>query len=116
MASRRSDRFSARDALWLLVVTIIALALRLDHLYASNFVIDGDEAIVGLMAQHILNGQSWPTFYYGQHYMGSLEALLVALVGLFVGLSNFALKFVPLSLIHISEPTRLRRSRMPSSA
>ncbi len=37
-----------------------------------------DEAIVGLMARHILQGER-PTFFYGQAYMGSLDAWLVAL-------------------------------------
>ncbi|MEO0563817.1 MAG: hypothetical protein AAF125_17055, partial [Chloroflexota bacterium] len=32
-----------------------------------------DEAIVALMARHILQGEM-PTFFYGQHYMGSLNA------------------------------------------
>ena len=38
---------------------------------------NSDEAIVGLMARHILNGAR-PTFFYGQAYMGSLDAYLVA--------------------------------------
>ncbi len=41
------------------------------------FPFNSDEAIVGLMARHILEG-SWPTFFYGQAYMGSLDATLVA--------------------------------------
>ncbi len=39
---------------------------------------NSDEAIVGLMARHILRGE-WPIFFYGQAYMGSLDATLVAL-------------------------------------
>lgn len=36
-----------------------------------------DEAIVGLMARHILEG-SRPVFFYGQAYMGSLDAWITA--------------------------------------
>ncbi len=38
---------------------------------------NSDEAIVGLMARHILMGER-PVFFYGQAYMGSLDAFLVA--------------------------------------
>lgn len=39
---------------------------------------NADEAIVALMARHINQGQLMP-FFYGQSYMGSLDAILVAL-------------------------------------
>jgi len=38
---------------------------------------NSDEAIVALMARHILNGDA-PIFFYGQAYMGSLDAYLVS--------------------------------------
>lgn len=38
---------------------------------------NSDEAVVGLMARHILIGER-PVFFYGQSYMGSLDAFLVA--------------------------------------
>jgi hypothetical protein len=61
----------------LLVVMGVALAARV-LLLASNAVsFHADEAIVGLMARHILQGAR-PTFFYGQAYMGSLDAWLVA--------------------------------------
>ncbi|MFN8420032.1 MAG: glycosyltransferase family 39 protein [Anaerolineae bacterium] len=37
-----------------------------------------DEAVVGLMARHINRG-AIPIFFYGQPYMGSLDALIVAM-------------------------------------
>ncbi|MBI3977103.1 MAG: hypothetical protein HY331_02850 [Chloroflexi bacterium] len=40
---------------------------------------DGDEAVIGLMALHVLKGQI-PTYYYGQTYLGSLDAILSAAV------------------------------------
>lgn len=39
---------------------------------------NSDEAVVALMARHILQGQH-PVFFYGQAYMGSLDAYLVAM-------------------------------------
>lgn len=85
-----------REWLVLWLTLLLAAALRLDLLIASNFVIDADEAIVGLMAKHVSEGQPWPTFYYGQHYMGSLEPLLVSVLFALFGPSVYALKAVPL--------------------
>lgn len=85
-----------QDYCFLLIVLAIGFFIRLDFLIASDFVIDSDEAIVGLMAKHIREFKAFPIFYYGQHYMGSLEALMVALVSVVTGLNNYALKTVPL--------------------
>lgn len=99
------------DRTFLFLTVLAALALRLDFLFASNFVLDGDEAIVGLMAKHILDGQPVPIFYYGQHYMGSLEAILVSGLFKLFGVSSVAVKVVPLlfSLILIPLVYRLGR-------
>lgn len=48
------------------------------------FPFHSDEAVVGLIARHILQG-NWPAFFYGQAYMGSLDASLVALAFRLVG-------------------------------
>ena len=39
---------------------------------------NADEAIVALMARHINQGNI-PVFFYGQAYMGSLDAMLVSM-------------------------------------
>ena len=38
--------------------------LRFDESY-----FDSDQAIVGLMAKHLLEGRAFPLFFYGQEYM-----------------------------------------------
>ncbi|MCB0323685.1 MAG: glycosyltransferase family 39 protein [Bdellovibrionales bacterium] len=94
----------ARSEVWFLgLVLLIGLLPRLYLLTASHFGIESDEAIVGLMAKHIVEGRAWPVFYYGQAYMGSLEAFFVAGAFAVLGQSNAALKLVPLlfSLLHI---------------
>lgn len=85
-----------RERLFLWLVVVAGVVLRLDFMRASGFVIDSDEAIVGLMAKHILEGTSLPVFYYGQHYMGSLEPLCVAVAFAIFGVSSFVLQLVPL--------------------
>ena len=88
--------FFKNNYVFLIFIIIIGLVIRLDFLIASNFQIDADEAIVGLMAKHYLEGATMPVFYYGQHYMGSLEAFLAAFSFKVFGINNFALKLVPL--------------------
>ena len=92
----RDRRVRRSDFLFLLVCVLAGLALRLDFLIASDFRLDADEAVVGLMAKHIMEGTAYPVFYYGQHYMGSLEAILVAGVFSFSGVSSWGVKLVPL--------------------
>jgi 4-amino-4-deoxy-L-arabinose transferase-like glycosyltransferase len=76
------DRFSRLDQrrqIWLLLAALLCLAVLLrGALLASDSVsFHSDEAVVSLMARHILQGER-PVFFYGQAYMGSLDAWLVA--------------------------------------
>ncbi len=56
---------------------LLMLALKAGLLIASRVPFNADEAVVALMARHILGGAR-PVFFYGQAYMGSLDAYLVA--------------------------------------
>jgi hypothetical protein len=63
----------------------------------THGVIDGDEALVGIQAQHILKGER-PIYFYGQAYMGSLEAYLVAVLFMLAGSSVWTLRTEPILL------------------
>ncbi len=90
-------RSSARSEwIFLAGLCVVAFLLRFDFMRAGGFVIDSDEAIVGLMARHIVEGGPVPTFYYGQHYMGSLEPLCAAALFYLFGSSNVTLQLTPL--------------------
>jgi 4-amino-4-deoxy-L-arabinose transferase-like glycosyltransferase len=84
-------------------LTLAAWGLRLHLLRTTLSYIEADEAIVGLMGRHILGGE-WPVFYYGQPYLGSLEAYLVALAFALAGPSAFTLKLVPLACSLLTLP------------
>ena len=104
--SLRNDRVRSVDLLSyipLFCVLVIGFGVRYWYLDTTAFGIESDEAIIGLMAKHITEGRPWPTFYYGQNYMGSLEAFLVALVFLFTGPTVIGIKLVPLicAILHI---------------
>src|SRR5579875_2166508 len=75
--------------LWLCLA--LALAVRLFLAIRHNPVIEGDEALTGIQAENILHGQ-WPIYYYGQPYMGSLEAYIIALFFAIAGPSVLVLR------------------------
>lgn len=77
--------------------------LRLYLLRTTLAYVEADEAIVGLMARHVLGGER-PVFYYGQPYLGSLEAYLAALAFALLGPSTFTLKLVPLACSLLTLP------------
>jgi hypothetical protein len=70
------------------------------------------------MGKHILEGRGVPVFYYGQHYMGSLEALFASASFAVFGVSPFSLQLVPLlfSLMLIVLMFALGRSVMNARA
>lgn len=57
---------------------MFAALLKTWLLFIDSIPFNADEAIVALMARHINQGEL-PTFFYGQAYMGSFDAILVAL-------------------------------------
>jgi len=57
--------------------------------------LDGDEAVVGLMARHIAFLGERPVFYYGQPYLGSLEAFSAAPLFVLFDAGTLVLKLVP---------------------
>ncbi|MBN1202853.1 MAG: glycosyltransferase family 39 protein [Anaerolineae bacterium] len=66
-----------RHLVMIALLLCIAALLRAWLLLTGSVSFHADEAVVGLMARHILQGER-PTFFYGQAYMGSLDAWLVA--------------------------------------
>jgi hypothetical protein len=57
---------------------------------------NADEGIMGIMAMHILHTGEHPIFFYGQSYMGTLEAYLGSALFHLFGISVFSLRLVPL--------------------
>jgi hypothetical protein len=58
---------------------------------------NADEAVMGLMTRHAVDGEL-TTFYWGQAYGGSQEALLAVPVFLIAGSSWLALRVIPIAL------------------
>ena len=81
----------------LLFCLLIALVVRAWLAIHTQGFIDGDEALVGIQAEHILRGEL-PIYFYNQAYMGSLEAYLMAAIFAIVGPSVWALRAEPILL------------------
>ena len=74
------------------VITVIARVWLTIHTHGA---IAGDEAMVGIQAEHILHGEH-PIYYYGQPYMGSLQAYFLAGIFLLTGPSVWAMRVEPM--------------------
>ena len=64
--------------------------------------LDSDEAVVGLMARHIVHSHQFTTFYWGQNYGGSITAIVMALIFSVFGASTATLKAVPIGMSAIA--------------
>src|SRR5215469_3052677 len=86
--------------LWLCF--LIALLVRGWLVIHTHGVIDGDEALVGIQADQILHGV-FPSYFYGQAYMGTLEEYLLAVFFAIAGPSVWAMRAEPtlLSLLAV---------------
>jgi hypothetical protein len=91
---------SHREAAVASAVCAAAVLVKLALIFTSQRSLDGDEAILGLMAMHVQQGVSHPLFFYGQAYDAGAGILahLAALVFQIGGVSVLALKFVGLAV------------------
>ncbi|MCB9855816.1 MAG: glycosyltransferase family 39 protein [Phycisphaerales bacterium] len=90
----------------------IALVARWPFVSVGETLLHSDEAIVGIMAQDIAAGQQFPIYFYGQRYMGSLEAYTVAAFSAIFDNPIQALRFAPafyLALIVLTQYLMLKR-------
>ena len=65
----------------LVIATLLfaaALAVRSPFIIKGETMLHSDEAIVGIMAQDISELRKFPIYFYGQRYMGALEAYVIA--------------------------------------
>src|SRR5437868_14130235 len=84
-------------------IFIFIAAARFVILFASQTHVHSDEATIGLMGKHILEGRYFPFYMYGQPYNAGAawEAYLAATAFAFFGVGVIALKscIVVLSLL-----------------
>ncbi|MEK6221320.1 MAG: hypothetical protein N2D54_03645, partial [Chloroflexota bacterium] len=86
-----------KNKLIIISALLVAALFKIWLINKQSIPFNADEAIVGLMARHILQGQR-PVFFYGQAYMGSLDAWLVAAAFKLLGESLNAIRYVQILL------------------
>ncbi len=79
------------------LIVLLSAGYKLLWLALNAVPFNGDEAIVALMARHILQGER-PVFFYGQAYLGATDAWLVALSFSIFGQSVLAIRLVHVAL------------------
>ncbi|MPZ13079.1 MAG: hypothetical protein GEU73_01405 [Chloroflexi bacterium] len=84
-----------RSALIPIGLVLIATLVRIVLLGRSDWMVEGDEAMTGLLAKHILEGER-PVFLPGHPYQGTFQAYAAALLYDIVGMSRVVLRAVPL--------------------
>jgi hypothetical protein len=67
-----------RYAVAALVLGALGLGWRIAMVAVGTPSLDSDEATIGLAALHIAHGRDFPIYFYGQHYMGTIQAYLAA--------------------------------------
>ncbi len=87
----------AKDCWMLILILLMAAGLKATLLLLERIPFNSDEAVVALMARHILDGER-PVFFYGQAYMGSLDAWLVALGFTLFGQQVWVIRLVQILL------------------
>ncbi len=90
-----SGEMRRSELIFLVPLVVLTVALRLVVLESSEWMTEGDEALTGLMALHILHGDR-PVYLNGQAYMGAYQAYVAAGLFAILGVSTIALKIVPL--------------------
>ncbi len=79
------------------LIVLLAVVYKLVLLAFNAVPFNGDEAIVALMARHILQGER-PAFFYGQAYLGATDAWLAAASFAIFGESVLAVRIVHILL------------------
>src|SRR2546421_5577270 len=86
------------EVLGVLIAIALATAIRVAVIGLGWQTTNSDEDTMGLMALHIAYRGEFPVFFYGQNYMGALEAYIGALLFHLLGPSLFSLR---LSLVFL---------------
>jgi 4-amino-4-deoxy-L-arabinose transferase-like glycosyltransferase len=81
----------------MVLIVLSSAAMKLGLLLADVVPFNSDEAIVGLLAKHFLEGE-WQIFFYGQAYMGTLDAGLVSVMFKLFGPQIFLIRLIQILL------------------
>ncbi len=93
---------SSSFSLVVLIILASCILVRLPHFLSNDFFFDGDEGIVGIMAQDFLLGKGIPIYFYGQNYgFSTLEVFSTAFFIKLFGSGIWALRLGGLLLFSV---------------
>lgn len=94
---------------WWGTLFLLSILVRLPHFLSKDFWFDGDEAIIGIMAQDLLAGISFPFYFSGQNYgLSTFEVLSTGIFELILGPGIWALRLGGLLLFSLGVTFVLR--------
>lgn len=104
MTEERKRNRAAGALFWVLALAGLGLA-RVPWLTSPVYLLDNDEAVLGLMARRMAEGQEWPFFFVGQNYgLALFETWPAALAFSVFGSSATVLTATILTLYLLSLP------------
>ena len=97
---RAAARQHREGALVAAAIVVLVVARSAVFVFWPQSDFDSDQAVMGLMAKHLIEGIAFPLFLYGQNYILAVQAWVAAPFFLVAGPSVAALK-LPLLLISV---------------
>jgi hypothetical protein len=98
-AGASTFRFS-REAGCFLIILLGLIFSRGAFVWYESLHFDSDQAVVGLMAVHLIHGKGFTVFLYGQNYLATVEPYLAVPIFMLCGPSRWGLK-LPLLVMGI---------------
>jgi hypothetical protein len=72
----------------------VFIAVRIFYLFKTGFIIDGDEAVFGLMAKRISELKDFPIFMWKAHYGGTFSCYILAALYKVFSVNQYSLKLL----------------------
>jgi len=91
-SQKRKYLWPSPEVLGVIIAIALATGIRVAVISLGWQTTNSDEDTMGLMALHIAYRGEFPVFFYGQYYMGALEAYIGALLFHLLGPSLFSLR------------------------
>jgi hypothetical protein len=85
---------------WYLAALLLVLLRCVPFILFEQLHFDSDQAVVGLMAKHLVEGRTFPIFFYGQAYMLGVQAWIAAPF-FAIGGATIAMLRLPLLIVNV---------------
>ena len=85
---------------WFLAAVVLVTLRCAPFILFEQLHFDSDQAVVGLMAKHLVEGRTFPIFFYGQNYMLAVQAWMAAPF-FAIGGATIAMLRLPLLIVNL---------------